>query len=83
MSILKSWQRLSSTSKVEKSLLISAISSIGVIACDNTWCFKTQSKVVAQESHIFKTVSQELCSSDGRSRHIAADGHRPCEGARY
>ena len=32
-------------------------------------------------SHIFKTVSQEIRPSDGRSCHIAADGRRPCEGA--
>jgi hypothetical protein len=36
----------------------------------------------SSESHFFKTVSQELCPSDGRSRRIAADGRRPCEGAR-
>ena len=34
------------------------------------------------ESHFFKTVSQEVCPSDGRSRHIAADGRRACEGTR-
>jgi len=39
-------------------------------------------KLSPRESHIFKNVSQELCPSDGRSRHIAADGRRPCEGAR-
>ena len=39
-------------------------------------------KLSPSESHIFKTVSHELCPCDGRSRHIAADGRRPCEGAR-
>ena len=34
------------------------------------------------ESHIFKTVSQELCPSDGSSHHIAVDGRRSCDGAR-
>ena len=28
------------------------------------------------ESHIVKTISQDLCPSDGRSCHIAADGWR-------
>ena len=39
-------------------------------------------KLSPSESHIFKTVSQELCPSDGRSCYIAADGRRPCESAR-
>ena len=40
-------------------------------------------KLALSESHIFKTVVfQELCPSNGRSRHIAADGRRSCEGAR-
>ena len=39
-------------------------------------------KLSPSESHIFKTVSQEICPSDGMSCHIAADGRRPCEGAR-
>ena len=29
---------------------------------------------------MFKAVSQMLCPSDGRSCHIAADGHRLCDG---
>jgi len=39
-------------------------------------------KLSPSKSHIFKTVYQELCPSDGRGRHIAANGRRPCEGAR-
>jgi len=39
-------------------------------------------KLAPNEGHIFETVSQELCISDGRSCHIAADGRRPCESAR-
>ena len=38
-------------------------------------------KLSPSESRIFKTVSQELCPSDGKS-HTAADGCRPCEGTR-
>ena len=38
-------------------------------------------KLSPSESHISKIVYQELRPSDGRSRHIAADGRRPCEGA--
>ena len=44
---------------------------------------KRSLKLSPGESHMFKTVSPELCPSDGRSRHIAADVHRPCEGARH
>ena len=36
-------------------------------------------KLSLSESHIFKTVSQELCQSDGRSRHIAEAGRHPCQ----
>ena len=39
-------------------------------------------KLSPTESHIFKTFSREFCPSDGRSRHIAADVRRPCEGDR-
>jgi hypothetical protein len=39
-------------------------------------------KLSPSESHIVKTVYQELCPSDGRSCQIAADGRRPCEIAR-
>jgi len=39
-------------------------------------------KLSPSESHISKTVSQEICPSNGKSCHIAADGRRPCKGAR-
>ena len=39
-------------------------------------------KLSPSERHIVKTVSQELHPSDGRSCNLAADGHRPCDGAR-
>ena len=34
------------------------------------YLLKRSLKLSPSESHIFKTVSQELCPSDGRSRHI-------------
>ena len=39
-------------------------------------------KVVAQEKSHFQDRFSRALPSDGRSRHISADGRRPCEGAR-
>ena len=44
--------------------------------------FMTQSQVVAQLKSYCQTVSQELCPSGDMSCYIAADGRRPCDGAR-
>ena len=61
------------------------MSAMATLACYTNipyQLFRTQSKSYRPVKVTFsRPFSQELCPSDGRSHHIAADGRRPCVGA--